>query len=105
MPNTAKNGQLTPKAREKIVVALSNRSYRARTVKGIATEAGLREADVVSALSSDAALAKVVKIYPVKSKDGRLLVTTKDRFAKEASTKEKFIDFFASQRPWIADVR
>lgn len=101
-------GQIGPKAREKrekIVGALSNGRYRARTVTGIAVEAGLREAEVVDALSSDQALAKVVKIYPVRSKDGRVLITTKDRFAKEASPKEKFIDFFASQRPWIADAR
>lgn len=90
-------------ARVMIVSALNNPKYKARTIAGIVQETKLDRSTVVEALKSDKLLASTVKVNPVRTKDGRVLVTTKDRFLKEASLKEKFIDFFASKRVQIDD--
>jgi len=91
--------------REKIVLALNNPSYRSRTLQGISQETKLQPTVVLQAITNDRILAHAVKIVPMRSKDGRLLITTKNRFSKEASFKEKFVDFFASRRQEVVDAK
>lgn len=90
--------------REKIVAALNNPRYRMRTLRGIAAEAKLSTTVVVQAMHADTVLANTIKVVPIRSQDGQLLVTTKDRFANEATLTEKFIDFFATRRQQLPDV-
>jgi len=91
--------------REKIVLALNNPSYRSRTLQGISQETKLKPTVVLQAITNDRVLAHAVKIVPMRSKDGRLLITTKSRFSEEASFKEKFVDFFASRRQEVVDAK
>lgn len=93
------------KVREKIVIALNNPAYRSRTLLGISQETKLKPAVVLKAIKNDRMLAHAVKIVPMRSQDGRLLITTKNRFSNEASLKEKFVDFFASKRQEVADAK
>ncbi|WUR11087.1 hypothetical protein E7V67_015310 [[Empedobacter] haloabium] len=97
----ARNGQ---EVRERIVAALNNPRFRMRTLQGIAQEARLSTSTVVQAMHTDAALANTIKLVPIRTQDGRLLVTTKDRFANEATWTERFVDFFATRRPQLPDV-
>jgi len=55
-------------------------------------------------MHADAVLTNTIKVVPIRSQDGQLLVTTKDRFANEATLTEKFIDFFATRRQQLPDV-
>jgi hypothetical protein len=90
--------------RERIVASLNNPRFRMRTLQGIAQEARLSTSTVVQAMHADAALANTIKLVPIRTRDGRLLVTTKDRFANEATWTERFVDFFATRRPQLPDV-
>ena len=81
--------------------ALNDRRFRARTIEGISADANVARQKVVDALKNDLQLGNLVKIFPVRAKDGRPLLTTKDRFISEATFTEKFIDFFASERVTI----
>src|SRR5690606_17471504 len=83
--------------RERIINALMNQKYKARTISGVSKEAHLPKATVINALKKDSALAISLKVYPYRSKDGQLLITTKERFSKESTFKEKFIDFFSTK--------
>ncbi|KMH13750.1 hypothetical protein SM66_03536 [Klebsiella quasipneumoniae subsp. quasipneumoniae] len=40
---------------------------------------------------------------PFRSKEGKVLVMSKERFIKEAPFKVKFMDFFASKRQGVKD--
>lgn len=86
------------RVRRKILEALHNKQYKARTITGIAAETKLTARSIVNAIKKDQMLTGAVKIYPIRAKDGRVLITTKARFAEEATKKEKFVDFFASNR-------
>lgn len=90
--------------REKIVAALNNPRFRMRTLQGIADEANLSLHAIVQAMHTDPTLANTIKLVPIRTQDGRLLVTTKDRFAKESTWTERFVDFFATRRPQLPDV-
>ncbi|CAO3858270.1 hypothetical protein [Achromobacter mucicolens] len=90
--------------RQQIVNALNNGRYTARTIAGISKEAKLKSATVVEAIRTDDSLRSVVKVMPIRAKNGRVLLTTKERFQNEASLKTKFIDFFASRKVGIKDV-
>lgn len=87
----------------KIVSALNNKQYKARTIGGIAQETGLPKTVVVEAIRSNGELVKAVKISPIRSSGGKVLITTKERFGNEASLKEKFIDFFSTLRIGVVD--
>lgn len=107
VPNKASRGKCPAdggNVRDRIVAALNNPRFRMRTLRGIAEEAQLSTATVVQAMHTDEVLAHTVKVVPIRSQDGRLLVTTKDRFANEATLVEKFVDFFATRRPQLPDV-
>lgn len=88
----------------RIMGALNNRRFKARTIEGIAKEIGINRIEVVRAIKSDAELREKVKLYRRKASDGRMLVTTKKRFSKEADIKDKFIDVFSSREVNIDDV-
>jgi len=104
--NAAAGNDDDPKSiREKIVDALNNPAYRSRTLPGIARETRLSQQRVIAALHCDRELAATVKLVPMRTQDGRLLLTTKDRFSREATFKELFVDFFASKRPELPDVQ
>lgn len=88
--------------RSKIVEALNSERYKARTVAGIAKVAHVEPGVVVATIMSDPSLREMVKVYPRKSSKGEVLLTTKDRFYKEASFSDKFVDAFATKR-WGLD--
>ena len=92
-----------PVIRKKIVGALNNPLFRTRTLDGISKETKLPTKVVLRAIQNDKQLARTVKVVPMRSRDGKVLITTKSRFSKEASLKEKFVDFFASKRPEVAN--
>lgn len=97
------SGAVSELTRTKIVNALSNTEYRARTISGVARESSLTSSQVIKAIKDDKTLGGIVKVYPIRSKEGRVLLTTKDRFAAEATIKERFVDFFASKRVGLED--
>lgn len=88
---------------KKILKSLSNKKFRARTIHGIAREARITPTVVVKKLNSSPELNQQVKIYPRRSKEGHVLVTTRANFDATASIKDKFIEAFASNRIRIED--
>lgn len=90
--------------RDRILKALENMGYKYRTVGGIAQESKLPRAVVVEAIKKDSELTPQIKIAPFKAKNGKVLITTKVKFGKTATAKEKFVDFFASKRAGVDDV-
>lgn len=88
--------------RSKIVDALNSDRYKARTISGIAKVAHVHSGVVIRTIKNDPDLRQMVKVYPRRSAKGELLLTTKDRFYKEASFADKFVDVFASKR-WGLD--
>ncbi|MEB0014481.1 hypothetical protein QN416_23060 [Glaciimonas sp. Cout2] len=90
--------------KEKILEVLNDKKYLMRTVSGIATQAGLKRASVVYALKNDNALRNTIKLYPLRSTNGNVLITTKERFSNEAPVTVKFVDFFSTRRPKLSDV-
>lgn len=90
--------------RDLIINALMNQKYKARTISGVSKEAHLPKSTVINALKKDGALAVSLKVYPYRSKDGKLLITTKERFSKESTFKEKFIDFFSTKRQDLKNI-
>lgn len=89
--------------RVKIIASLENKEFSMRTLKGIAKETNSTEQRIKAMIVGDKTLAKEIKYMPFRSSDGKLLVTSKGRFAKEASFKVKFIDFFATRRQGVKD--
>ena len=89
--------------REKVRKALNNKNFTMRSLEGIAKEAQISEKQLRNAIAHDSKLAKQIKYMPFRSKDGKILLMSKDRFAKEASFKVKFIDFFATNRQGVKD--
>jgi hypothetical protein len=87
----------------KILKSLRSDKFKARTITGIAKEVHVTPKVVINKLNSSPALNQQVKIYPRKSKDGRILVTTRDKFDSSASIKDKFIEAFATKRLRIED--
>lgn len=90
--------------RKKVRNALNNKNFTTRSLEGIAKEAQISEKQLRNAIIHDSELAKQIKYMPFRSKDGKILLMSKDRFAKEASFKVKFIDFFATNRQGVKDV-
>ncbi|MEJ1401806.1 MAG: hypothetical protein RPU41_13970 [Candidatus Sedimenticola sp. (ex Thyasira tokunagai)] len=86
-----------------ILNALNDKKYRARTIQGIAKYANISPSEVIHELNSNKTLNQQVKIYPRKSKDGKVLITTRERFDKTAPLKDRFIEAFATTRVIIED--
>lgn len=95
------NDSFQEDVRKKIRVALNNKQYSMRSLDGIAKETHLSEKQLSQAITQDKVLAKEIKFMPFRSKDGQLLLMSKERFIKEASFKVKFIDFFATNRQGV----
>ena len=91
-------------SRPKIIKALNSGRFVARTVAGIAKETSLTRPVVVKALKGDMILRSEVKVLPRKTRDGRILVTTKNHFSEKAGFKDKFIDVFATKRVTLDDI-
>jgi len=89
--------------RNKIVKALNNGRFVARTISGIAKETSIERPLVVKILRTDRELRAQLKVLPRKTKDGRILITTKDHFKERGSFSDKFIDVFASRRVTLDD--
>ncbi len=104
-PSTGKWASVKSHERStKIMGALNNNKYKARTIEGIAKEVGANRVEVVNTIKSDSELRGKLKVYRRRSSDGRMLVTTKERFSKEAEIKDKFIDVFSSRGVKIDDI-
>lgn len=87
-----------------IIKALNNVKYKARTFDGVAKELGASKQSILEKIKKDPSLREQIKIYRRKTSDGRYLVTTKARYSKEASIKDKFVDVFSSSGVKIEDV-
>jgi UDP-glucose 4-epimerase len=99
-------GSVSVSARSgKIMRALDNNKFYARTIDGVAKEVGAKRSQVVDTIKNDLALRVEIKMLRRRSGDGRLLVTTKKRFSKEASFKDKFVDVFSSKKVKIEDAK
>lgn len=94
-------GDLTEEQKKEIIKLLSNRKYRGRTLIGISRETKIPAGLIKTGIRGDRNFAKKLKIFPKRTKDGDVLITTKERFVSEASLEEKFTDFFASNRQEI----
>lgn len=92
-------------ARARIIGALNNEKYIARTVNGIATEAQIPVKEVVKALTKDAILRSEMKVLARKTLEGKVLLTTKNHFTDKASFRDKFIDVFATKRVSLDDIK
>lgn len=90
--------------RAKVIKALNNGRFIARTIEGISKEAAVNRNIVIRSIKSDKELHKQLKILPRKTSDGRVLITTKEHFNKSASFKDKFIDVFATKRVTVDDI-
>lgn len=105
MTNAASSGDREKSVKIKIINALSDRRYAARTLSGIAKELRIQPYEIVEAIKKDSELRGVVKVFPMRTRDGKVLLTTKKRFADEASVKQKFVDIFATRRAELDDIR
>lgn len=90
-------------ARGRIFKALNNGRFVARTLGGISKETSIDRPLVIRYLRTDPELKTQVKVLPRRTRDGKVLVTTKDHFKKSASFSDKFIDVFASKRVTLKD--
>lgn len=90
--------------RARVIKALNNDRFIARTIEGISKEAAVNRNIVIRSIKSDKELHKQLKILPRKTSDGRVLITTKEHFNKSASFKDKFIDVFATKRVTVDDI-
>ena len=88
---------------KKILAALNDRKFKARTINGVAKSVNVDSKSVLARIDSSPELKCEVKVYPRRSKDGRVLITTKSNFSRTASVKDKFIDAFATKRVSIKD--
>lgn len=87
----------------RILQALNNPEYVARTVSGIAKEVHASPVVIVRAIKNDPDLRTVVKVFPRRAKNGDVLLTTREKFNKKASFKDKFIDLFSTTQVSIDD--
>lgn len=74
-----------------------------RSLGGIAKEINISEEELKNIISKDGMLSAEIKTMPFRSRDGKVLVMSKERFFKEASFKYKFMDFFSSKRLGVKD--
>jgi hypothetical protein len=91
-------------ARPRIIRALNDGRFVARTIGGIVKETSLTRAVVVKSLKGDKVLRGQMKVLPRKTSDGGILVTTKKHFREKAGFKDKFIDVFATKRITLNDI-
>jgi len=88
----------------RILKALENPKYKARTISGIVKEANVSKKNVMEFLRHNKKLKEELKVYPRRRNDKKILLTTKRKFDKEATFKEKFIDLFSTYGGGIDNV-
>jgi hypothetical protein len=93
----------TEDIRQEIIKALSDTRYKGRTISGVAQEIHRSPELVVKTIKSDATLRGIIKIYPRRNADGQVLITTKERFSQYAGLKDKFIDFYTTNKITLDD--
>ena len=81
----------------KILDALEDQRYVARTIDGICKELGTSKTEILDAITSDQVLSTKIKVYPRRAKGGKLLITTRDKFQRSAPALDKFISLFGSK--------
>ena len=67
---------------ELILEALNDERYKARTIAGVAKVVKISPSEVVKKLNTIPELNRQVKIYPRRAQDGKVLITTRERFVK-----------------------
>lgn len=82
----------------KIILSFNDKKYRYRTIDGVAHELNVTPEVVIGKIRNDDLLKKDVKLAPFVNQDGKSLYTTRERFSKEASLSEKFIDLFSTSK-------
>lgn len=97
------NSMATSEMHARILQALNNQDYIARTVSGIAKEVHASPAKIVQIIKTDPNLKVIVKVFPRRTKTGEILLTTREKFHKKASIKDKFIDLFSTNQVSIED--
>ncbi len=98
----ADSEQILPK---KILKALENRKYQARTITGLARELNRSREEIIKAIIETPELRKIIKVYLRRTSNGDLLISTKKRFYNEASLRDKFVDFFSIHRLSVEDAQ
>ncbi|NGZ83189.1 hypothetical protein [Duganella aceris] len=91
-------------SRQQIIAVLEDTPLVALTIKQIAQALGLEERSLVRAIKPDLELRSLLKIYPGRSPDGELLLTTKKKFYQTATLTTQLVDMFASHRISLDDV-
>lgn len=81
-----------------ILKVLNRDDYDARTISGLSKAINKTEKEVIQRIMYSKELNDLLKIFPRKSRDGQVLITTKAKYEKSASFTDKFIDAFATSR-------
>lgn len=87
------------RVRENILKSLQDPSFSIRTISGISNDTSLKPNIIVDAIQHDPVLRVEVKVLSRKSKDGHQLFMTRNRYMKESSWLDRFVDVFSSNRP------
>jgi hypothetical protein len=98
------NHEELEKLRPQILAALEDPNYLARTIQDLAEAIGIDERTFVRTMKSDPELRGKLKLYPGRSENGELLLTTRDKFYKTAPWRAQFLDMFANDRASLDDV-
>jgi hypothetical protein len=93
--------ELNADEQKKIIDTLLKKKYKARTLTGLSNETKISVKTIKENILWNSNFSKRLKILPNRSNNGKVLITTKERFLTDASLGEKFIDFFASNRQEI----
>jgi hypothetical protein len=84
--------------REVILSSLQDPSYSMRTLSGMSKDTFLTPRVIAVAIQNDPVLRSEVKVLSRKSKDGRRLFMSRQRYLKESSWLDRFVDVFSSDR-------
>ena len=88
----------------RIISVLEETHLAALTIGELAHALGLEERSLIRAIKPDQDLRMLLKVYPGRSAEGELLLTTKQRFYRTAPLRTQLVDMFASHRVSLDDV-